>query len=346
MNEKLSNSPAWSGVRLGVQTGRLLLIVVFVVLGITAGQILNTEQTSAEDVKDVEPPPPVIVNASVDRTDVTIGEKINFVVSIEYSPGTDVSLPEFGQNLADFTIKDFGVDQEKKLRNGRLRKREWYVLDTFLTGSYVIPALSIRYQDADGGEGETVTDEIFIEVRSVIEDGAVAEDIREIKGPLNVNVSYALIYLILAGVAGAAIAACGVIYFLRRGREKKQDVPPPSLPAHEIAYKELEHLVSLDLISKGQVKEYYYRISNIVRHYIENRFALVAPERTTEEFLLELTAAQGSSVIEHRGVIKRFLEQCDLVKFARYGPETDEIDGVYRAAKRLVDETRQLTVNS
>ena len=40
--------------------------------------------------------------------------------------------------------------------------------------------------------------------------------------------------------------------------------------------------------NKGRIKEFYERISNILRHYIEHRFDLHAPERTTEEFLYEL----------------------------------------------------------
>ena len=61
-------------------------------------------------------------------------------------------------------------------------------------------------------------------------------------------------------------------------------------PAHEIAYERLRKLVERDLIKSEQIKQFYEEISNILRHYIEDRFDLRAPERTTEEFLMELNS--------------------------------------------------------
>ena len=62
-----------------------------------------------------------------------------------------------------------------------------------------------------------------------------------------------------------------------------------------------------DLIAKGLVREYYYRITNILRHYIEDRFGLLAPERTTEEFLTEM-AHTNQLDAAHKILIREFLE--------------------------------------
>ncbi len=95
----------------------------------------------------------------------------------------------------------------------------------------------------------------------------------------------------------------------------------------------------MDLISKGRIKEYYYRLSNIVRHYIENRFNLMAPERTTEEFLAEMMVT-GKLTEDHKELVGNFLEHCDMVKFAAYGPDSREIENSFNSAKKLVDETK------
>jgi len=65
-----------------------------------------------------------------------------------------------------------------------------------------------------------------------------------------------------------------------------------------------------------------------------------APEMTTEEFF---AALRGSEILSaaHKNLLKDFLALCDIVKFARYGPTTDEIDRSYDAAKRFVDETKE-----
>jgi len=92
------------------------------------------------------------------------------------------------------------------------------------------------------------------------------------------------------------------------------------------------------LIAKGLVKEYYYRITNILRHYIEDRFGFLAPERTTEEFLTEM-AHTNQLDATHKILIQEFLERCDMVKYAKYGPSNLEIKETYDAAKRFIDET-------
>ncbi len=80
-------------------------------------------------------------------------------------------------------------------------------------------------------------------------------------------------------------------------------------------------------------------MSGVLRRYLEDRFGLHAPERTTEEFLRELefgdALARG-----HRAELRRFLMQCDLVKFARHQPvERDHVE-TFELASAFVESTR------
>jgi len=96
-----------------------------------------------------------------------------------------------------------------------------------------------------------------------------------------------------------------------------------------------------------------------LREYIEGRFGLRAPELTTEEFLIELvqkkprrdpridhrppapgSAAAGQSIPrEHQQLLRDFLERADLVKFAKYTPGREEIEGSFEASKRFIEGT-------
>ena len=287
---------------------------------------------------------PVIVNAAVDHSEITIGEKVRFSITVERDEDVSVSFPEIGEALADFTVKSRGIDEPESLNNGMTLQREWYVLETFSIGSYVIPPLKIQYDTPDGKSEEMETNEVFIVVKSVMAAGETVEDIREIRGPVNVSVNYTRLYLIIAAVFGALAIAAGIVYFFKKRKGvEKVIAPPPPLPAHVIAYRALQKLVKMDLVIKGKVPEYYSLLSDIMRRYLENRFKLMAPERTTEEFLSEMSKAD-IMVSDHKLLIKKFLEHCDLVKFAKYGPDEEEIKGVYDAAKKLVDETLQLAV--
>ncbi len=287
---------------------------------------------------------PLIVNAAVNHSEITIGEKVRFSITVEYGDGVNVSSPEIGETLADLTVKSRGIDEPESLKNGRTLRKEWYLLETFSPGSYVVPPLKVKYDTTDGMAGEVETNEVFVEVKSVMAAGEPVEDIREIRGPVDVSVNYTRIYLIIAAAFVVFAIVAGIVYFLKKRKGvEKVIAPPPPMPAHEIAYRALQKLVKMDLIAKGKVSEYYSLLSDIVRRYIENRFKLMAPERTTQEFLAEMSNAD-IMVPDHKLLIKKFLEHCDLVKFAKYGPAEEEIKGVYNAAKKLVDETRQLAV--
>jgi hypothetical protein len=111
------------------------------------------------------------------------------------------------------------------------------------------------------------------------------------------------------------------------------------IPAHEVAYQRLRELVAQDLVAQGMIKEFYERISNILRHYIEDRFDLRAPERTTEEFLFELGS---SSALEgaDKERLREFMTHCDLVKFAKFQPEAAQIQRTFDLVKEFIEKTR------
>ncbi len=116
--------------------------------------------------------------------------------------------------------------------------------------------------------------------------------------------------------------------------------PVPKRRAHEIAYEQLEKLKAKDLIRQAKVKEYYSEVSDIVRHYLENRFLLKAPEMTTEEFLFYVRD-YSPLISEHKTLLKEFLLACDLVKFARHVPPSEEMSAIIVSAEKLVDETKE-----
>ena len=96
-----------------------------------------------------------------------------------------------------------------------------------------------------------------------------------------------------------------------------------------------------EYLSTGKVQEFYFELSNIARHYIEDRFKLKAPEMTTEEFLTTLKKSEALNS-EQKSLVKDFLSHCDMVKFAKYLPQKKEIDSSYESAKNLVDQTKEI----
>jgi hypothetical protein len=106
------------------------------------------------------------------------------------------------------------------------------------------------------------------------------------------------------------------------------------IPAHERARRKLE--AALDLFD--QPKPFCIAVSDAVRLYLEERFGLRAPERTTDEFLVDLGKSDALTERQKES-LKEFLSACDMVKFAKYEPQRAELEVLYKSALRLIEET-------
>lgn len=158
------------------------------------------------------------------------------------------------------------------------------------------------------------------------------DDLRLLHAPVPLLVLWlALLALVVLGAAGFS--------FWRRHQAKL--LLPPVTRAAEVAHEDaLAKLkAARKLIGPGNSKPYGIEVSGIVRRYIEVRFAIVAPRRSTEEFLAE---AQVSPKLEpnHQKLLANFLGSCDLFKFARTHAEPVELTTLHEAAVRFVTDTR------
>ncbi|MDD5408848.1 MAG: hypothetical protein PHC71_01995 [Candidatus Omnitrophica bacterium] len=278
---------------------------------------------------------PITVKATVDKATVAIGDKIKYTIFIEKDKDVEVEPFAFGQDLGNFAIKDFGSKRSVFFNKERIS--QWYILDTYITGKTIIPKVKIKYKKRNDPEWSQIeTGEVPIEVKSLLGESGHNIQMRDIKGPVGLP-SAINKYLILAGLLLLVISGLLAGYFLKKNKE---GMITPKKPAHEVAYAQLEQLRAKDYISRGLIKEYYSEVSDIIRHYLENRFKLRAPEMTTEEFLSSAREA-AELISEHKNLLKEFLLCCDLVKFAKYAPSADEINSIFNSAKNFIDQTKE-----
>ncbi len=162
-------------------------------------------------------------------------------------------------------------------------------------------------------------------------------DIKDVKPPVNLPDLWWLLLCLLVLIAIAA----GIYFFLRHKKFSQAPLKPqvPELPAWEKAYQQLEDLRRENLLDRGLFKEFFTRVSDIARHYMENRFNIRALHMSTEEFLYYL-GITGHLNETQKIALKDFLNSCDMVKFAKYAPTINEALKNFDLAKRLVDDTR------
>ncbi|HUI08526.1 MAG TPA: hypothetical protein VL486_16110 [Verrucomicrobiae bacterium] len=156
------------------------------------------------------------------------------------------------------------------------------------------------------------------------------EDIHDIKGLVPLPHSLWWLWLLLLVAAAAAF----FWFKKRRSPPVATDAVAPLSP-FEAAIRALRQLRE----ENPPVEEFYTRLSDIVRRYLEGQLGLRAPERTTEEFLYEVSRDHALSP-EHRELLEGFLQESDLVKFARFRPREEDKQRAFDAAEKFVNETR------
>jgi hypothetical protein len=110
-------------------------------------------------------------------------------------------------------------------------------------------------------------------------------------------------------------------------RKKKSNEPllvrsKPVEAPDVIALRELEQLKAEKVWQQGRVKEYFSRLSDIIRTYLENRYNFFALEQTSYEILLSVQVFIGKDA--NYNLLRTLLQLSDLVKFAKAEPEPEE----------------------
>ena len=139
-----------------------------------------------------------------------------------------------------------------------------------------------------------------------------------------------------------ALAALVALALWVRQRLARRIVTPvlPPLPLPERTRAALEALRAEDLLARGLVREYHFRLSEIVRGYLGERFGFEALECTSWE-LLNAVERLGASGVDQPG-LQRFVDQSDVAKFARAEISLAACEWAMGYAFRLVDDTTPL----
>ncbi len=281
---------------------------------------------------------PVTVTTRVEPDTVGVGTPFRYFVRVETTGEAEVVMPLLVERIGEFMIRDFGSGAEEQKDDGFVSER-WYELVGYSTGPKLVEGGVIQYRVAGGGLEEVEVPDAVITIASMLDQGTdlVTADIRDIRGPVGVPRSRGPIWLVLAGLALAAL----VVYLLARWtRSGVGTAAVVRRPAHEVALESLTRLRRAALLESGRQPEFYVRLSGIVREYVEGRFQVRAPEMTTEEFL---QAAQSKRELpaEYRSGLSEFLREADLVKFARHLPTVEQGEKAFEAAREFVIANRR-----
>ena len=282
---------------------------------------------------------PATLFLDIDHKEITVAERLNLKITMVVDEDYEVKLPGFGEKLEQFGIVDYRTAQPELTEDNGKEVSRSYVLEPFLSGEYIIPSMEVSFWKEGREEIEAhkiETPEVTVTVKSILPEDLEEVKLNDIKPPVPFPRSHSL--WIRLGIGLALVAAIVVIVIMIQRRRKGEEVWSQRVPAHELAYEALRRLVAEDLVKKGEIKVFYQRLSGVLRHYIEDRFGLRAPEQTTEEFLTGLEAAQEFPDT-YKPLLKAFLTRCDLVKFAEYQPRAGDTQKTFDSCKAFIKGT-------
>jgi len=323
----------------GTQIAGLLICVglLTVLTGCEKGSKGTAAKTEFE-VDKVYERGPATVHVRLDKTKMTIADTVLLQFEATLQPGYEMQMPKVDKVLENFGIVNWDNLGKKLDDKNNVVTTSQYRLEPFLSGKYEIPAFKFQFHDANDPNAthELASEPIAVEVTSLLGDQRANLVIEDIEGVVEMPRAAHRWWLWGLAVLGLAAIPAGWL-LLRRGRVKTDT--GTYLPAHEIAYRNLQALIARKLIEQGRIKEFYERISGILRYYIEHRFNLHAPERTTEEFLAELRFTETLAPADKK-VLEEFLTHCDLVKFAKHDPTTDQVQRTFDLVKGFIEKTK------
>jgi hypothetical protein len=283
----------------------------------------------------------VTVTAVFDSSRIYIGDQINYTVTIDQPADLVLELPFFKDTLCkNIEIISGPVIDSTAADNNRLKITSKYLITSFDSGFYEVPPTFAEIK-SESGIKRFYSEYSLLEVMRVkIAPADSTAKIFDIIGPYKapVTIGEILPWILLAALVSAAI--WGIIRLLRRFRKHKKEpeiVVNPD-PAHVIAFRDLEKLRNDQLWQKGQVKLYYSRLTEILRQYLENRYAVYSLEMTTSE-TLEALLQTGFKKDDLYTSLKTILNGSDLVKFAKYKPDPVENDVHFQNSWAFVEAT-------
>jgi len=144
-------------------------------------------------------------------------------------------------------------------------------------------------------------------------------------------VDYSLIppWVIYVGVA-AGVAVLGLIAWWLRKRARR---PKPVRSPRERALDALGQVErEMDTMSPYQ---FSIAVSDILRGYVTEQYALPVTRQTSVEFLSILAKSSPFSADE-TSLLEDFLGRCDLIKFARYEATIHDSQLLLEEAKQFV----------
>ncbi|WP_338864296.1 hypothetical protein [Myxococcus stipitatus] len=276
---------------------------------------------------------PLDVSVRVEPQQVRIGDPFTYHVVLTHPKDHryELAVPK---EMGDFEF----LDQTRQPHEGTDSSTTTFAIrmSAFALGSVAVPALEFDVETPEGPRRYSLPGRT-IDVASTLPADADGQgaDLFDIQPPQELPIRSWRLVLTLLGLLATAVLAWLLIRWWKN-RPKHVVVVPP-LPLDVRTRKALDTLKTEDLPARGLVKDHYFRLSEIIRGYLGERYGFEALECTSSELMASLRRLSPLGLPEDK--LMRFVSESDMVKYARADASPESCRDALLFGYELVEKT-------
>lgn len=274
------------------------------------------------------------VEYTIDHDTIHVGDPVELVVTTYCPTNGTMDMPEVGRGKEIVVLQR---DWERIPRDDGLNQSEnRYSITSFRLGEHAVSTNTITCR-VGGNTYIANFPDVVLKVESSLSDASSSE-LADLKPVRKLPGRIPRWSWIVLGAALVAFLVGLLVSRLWKHKEQLRPAPPP-VPPHIIALNALQALKNKGLLEKDECEPFYTELSLILRHYLEGRFHLNAPDETTEEIVAEMSRSPELSGTQ-RNILQEFMRQADMVKFAKGHADRVTMESAFDTTQRFVEETR------
>ena len=281
----------------------------------------------------------VSVEAEIDSIQIFVGQQAHVTLSATAKENAKVEFPQFKPTqyvTPGVEVLDYKELEKKEQDNGFVTRRVVYTMTSFDDTLYYLPPMEVKI---DGKPYQSKS--LALKVLTIEVDTLHAE---QFFGPKDVQNNpfqwsdWSLPFWL--SVLMLVLLAVGYYLYLRL-RDNKPIISHirivKRLLPHQKAMKEIEQIKADKMVTSENSKEYYTKLTDTLRKYIEERYGFSAMEMTSSEIIERLTSAQDQKALDE---LRQLFTTADLVKFAKYSTLINENDANLVNAIEFINQTK------
>ena len=281
----------------------------------------------------------VSVEAMIDSIQILVGQQAHVTLTAVAKENSKLEFPQFKPTqMITPGVEVLGSQELESQQedNGFVTRATVYTLTSFDDTLYYLPPMTVKI---DGKPYKSKS--LALKVLTIDVD---TTNVDQFFGPKDVqdnpfqwsdwSLTFWLSVLMLV-----LLAICYYLYL--RMRDNKPIITHirivKKLLPHQKAMQQIEQIKAEKMVTAEDSKEYYTRLTDTIRKYIEERYGFSAMEMTSSEIIAKLMETQDEGALSE---LRHLFLTADLVKFAKYSTLINENDMNLVSAIDFINQTK------